>query len=188
MLEAYPFGQLTTTQPESQTTTLVCKSLVYSSPAERDILLKMKELMSSLQNDHLIALHHATHHHNGIFEVYYEYAPLALERWVLEVGDDLVEQLELEMVCLARYLSQAGIKFRFNPSNVGLSQEIKLKYFLADFTVDVEGHEQNFKEAEAEIRAFFTEFKNSSPDLSEEEEERVRKSADSALTLSTTPR
>lgn len=32
---------------------------------------------------------------------------------------------------LASYLAKKGIKFRFDPKAVGLSRDIKIKYFLA---------------------------------------------------------
>lgn len=35
------------------------------------------------------------------------------------------------MLNLASYLTQNGIRFKFDPLNLGLSKEIKVKYFLS---------------------------------------------------------
>jgi hypothetical protein len=50
------------------------------------------------------------------------------------------------MLNLASYLTQNGIKFKFDPNNIGLSKEIKLKYFLNEFSIDNDKKMLNFKE------------------------------------------
>jgi hypothetical protein len=53
------------------------------------------------------------------------------------------------MVSLAGYLTQQGIKFRFDPGLLGLSKEIKVKYFLSEFAIENEAKMNSFKEEEA---------------------------------------
>ena len=85
------------------------------------------------------------------------------------------------MLNLATYLTQAGIRFRFEPRNLGLSRDIKVKYFLDEFSIDAERKLLNYKEAEEAIVRFFGDFR-------EQEKEHPksstlimdRKSADSA--------
>jgi len=52
------------------------------------------------------------------------------------MGDDLMEEIYFQMLNLASYLTQHGIKFKFDPANIGLSKDIKLKYFLNEFSID----------------------------------------------------
>lgn len=73
----------------------------------------MAAFLGSLDSDYLIALHHWEHSNDGKFHFYYEYAPLTVEKWLLDLGDDVLEELEFEMLNLATYLTQAGIRFRF---------------------------------------------------------------------------
>lgn len=47
---------------------------------------------------------------------------------------------------LASYLAKNGVKFAFNPQCVGLSRDIKIKYFLAEFSIDYENKFVAFKE------------------------------------------
>ncbi len=103
----------------------------------------------------------------------------------MDIGDDIIEELEFEMLALANYLTQHNIKFRFDPNCIGLSKSIRVKYFLHEFMIDGESKMSNYKEVEAEIVAFFKEFKDldektfeTSTDYSD------RKSADSCLLLS----
>lgn len=49
------------------------------------------------------------------------------------------------MLNLATYLTQAGIRFRFEPRNLGLSRDIKVKYFLDEFSIDAERKLLNYK-------------------------------------------
>jgi len=56
---------------------------------------------------------------------------------------------------MASYLTKHNIKFRFDPKCLGLSKDIKVKYFLHEFAIDTERKMVNYKEAEEEIMAFF---------------------------------
>lgn len=46
------------------------------------------------------------------------------------MGEEFVKELQFQMLNVSSYLSQQGIKFVFNPKSVGLSKDIKIKYFL----------------------------------------------------------
>ena len=59
------------------------------------------------------------------------------------------------MLNLASFLSHKGFKFTFNPHCVGLSQDIKVKYFLNEFAIDKENKLSNYKENEKLINNFF---------------------------------
>lgn len=52
------------------------------------------------------------------------------------------------MLTLANYLAQNNIKFHFDPYCLGLSKEIKIKYFLHEFCIDSEKKIAGFKEVE----------------------------------------
>ena len=88
------------------------------------------------------------------------------------------------MLSLANYLTQKNVKFRFDPNNLGLSKEIKVKYFLNEFVLDDENKMTNYKQAEEQITDFFKDFRTRK---AKPEEELVdftdRNSADSALLL-----
>ena len=88
------------------------------------------------------------------------------------------------MLTLASYLTQHNIKFHFDPNCFGLSKSIKVKYFLHEFMIDGD-RMNNYKEVEAEIVAFFREFKVSDEKNAETATDYSdRKSADSCLLLS----
>ena len=86
------------------------------------------------------------------------------------------------MLSLSNFLTQQNIKFSFDPTCIGLDENIKVKYFLSEFMVDSQNKMGNFKVLEGEVNGFFREFKEfysqSSRDSTEPAE---RKSADAAL-------
>jgi len=55
------------------------------------------------------------------------------------------------MLNLANYLASNGITFTFDPECLGLSKDIKIKYFLDKFSIDNEGKLANYKRIEEEI-------------------------------------
>ena len=63
------------------------------------------------------------------------------------------------MLTLANFLTQQNIKFSFDPGCLGLDSEMKVKYFLQEFSVDSQNKMNNFKVLEGEISSFFREFK-----------------------------
>jgi Lon protease-like protein len=88
------------------------------------------------------------------------------------------------MLTLANYLTQHNIRFHFDPAALGLSKDIKIKYFLHEFMIDSDRKMLSFKEVEQEIMEFFQAFRSryqkneeTSTDYSD------RKSADSAMLL-----
>lgn len=86
------------------------------------------------------------------------------------------------MLNLANFLTQQGIKFKFHPSNLGLSKDIKVKYFLSEFAID-DKKLSNYKEVEEDIVKFFGDFRDTSEDKDKDKEQSSlldRKSADSA--------
>lgn len=85
------------------------------------------------------------------------------------------------MLNLATYLTQAGIRLRFEPRNLGLSRDIKVKYFLDEFSIDAERKLLNYKEAEEAIVRFFGDFRDQEKEHSKSSTLIMdRKSADSA--------
>lgn len=63
-------------------------------------------------------------------ELHYEYVPFRLEKWVVDINEDLVDVLQEQMLELADYLSRSTIKFSFDPHSIGLSENMTVKYFL----------------------------------------------------------
>lgn len=62
----------------------------------------------------------------------YEYAPLRIERWIVDLGD-MVDRLKKEMMALSLFLNRKRVAFEFSPLNVGLSSQMRIQYFLYDF-------------------------------------------------------
>lgn len=163
---------------------LVRKKLVYQSPAQLEIIKKMVTFLSTLESEFLIQLRHCESSGSGEFYFYYEYVPLTLEKWILDLGDDILEELEFEMLSLANYLTQHSIRFHFDPSALGLSKDIKVKYFLHEFMIDSERKMLSFKEVEQEIMDFFQDFRSKYKKNEETSTDYTdRKSADSAMLL-----
>lgn len=74
-----------------------------------------------------------------------------MSKWLLDMGEELLKELQLELMNLASFLAKRGVKFVFDPKCVGLSQDIKVKYFLAEFAMDYENKFANFKDNEHRI-------------------------------------
>jgi hypothetical protein len=53
----------------------------------------MSSFLTNLDNDFLIKIHHSEQTPDSRFHFYYEYAPLRMERWILDLGDDVLEEL-----------------------------------------------------------------------------------------------
>jgi len=56
-------------------------------------------------------------------------------------------------------LAGNGIKFTFDPKCMGLSKDIKIKYFLKEFSIDNENKLTNYKDNEKKISNFFQQLK-----------------------------
>ncbi len=89
------------------------------------------------------------------------------------------------MLSLANYLTQNGIRFKFDPKHLGLSKEIKVKYFLSEFAIDHDKKLAYYKEVEEDIVKFFGDFRESGEDTHSKSTSSLldRKSADSANLL-----
>lgn len=100
----------------------------------------------------------------------------------MDLGEDILDELQEQMIALTRYLTKHNIKFHFDPDCLGLSKDIKVKYFLQEFMVDSENQNEYYEEVTAEIEEYFQDFKTT---YGREEEASTdfteRKSADSAL-------
>jgi hypothetical protein len=147
MHEAYPFGELKEAAQGTEGV-LVRKKLIYHNAGQLEIIKKMVQFLSTLENDFLIKLRHCENGGTGEFYFYYEYVPLTLEKWILDLGDDILEELEFELLSLANYLTQHNIRFHFDPSALGLSKDIKVKYFLHEFMIDSDRKMLSYKEVE----------------------------------------
>ena len=49
------------------------------------------------------------------------------------------------MLSLTHYLTEKGIKFKFDPKCLGLSKGIKAKYFLNEFSIDPDHKLANYR-------------------------------------------
>ena len=78
---------------------------------------------------------------SGEVQLYYEYAPFRLEGWIVTVNEELLVGLEEQMVQLAEHLTRMGIKYAFDPDCLGLCKDMRVKYFLNEFTIDSDGQE-----------------------------------------------
>jgi hypothetical protein len=87
------------------------------------------------------------------------------------------------MLNLTFYLTENGIKFLFDPNNLGLSKEIKIKYFLKDFSFDSDNKLANYKEIADAVTKYFTDFKQKYEKQENSNAYFDRKSADSANLL-----
>lgn len=61
----------------------------------------------------------------------------------------------MELIEMAEHLTRASIKFQFDPLSLGLSQELSAKYFLNEFSIDLESQESNFLKVKADINDHF---------------------------------
>ena len=71
------------------------------------------------------------------------------------MDEELVFTLEEQLLELAEFLSRSSIRFSFDPNAIGLTQNMHIKYFLKEFTVDIEHREENLVELQTDIRAHF---------------------------------
>lgn len=108
----FPFGQLRAVRDE-KTKILVRKKLVCSSKSQSDAINKTAILLQDLRNPNLINFHHLEKE-EGLTYFYYEYAHLTLEKWILDLGDDIWEILKNQMLDLAVFLNKNLIFFTFD--------------------------------------------------------------------------
>ena len=123
--------------------------------------------MEQLSHSSLIKLHYSEHE-EGSFNFYYEYVHLTLEKWIINLGDDVLDSLKSQMLDLSNFLNASGIAFTFDPRFVGVNQDMRLKYFISDFSIIDAGQEQLRARNEAAnkkaIESFFEKFKTCTED------------------------
>ena len=112
-----------------------------------------------MDNEYLIQLIHVDLDEENTCNFYYEYVPLTIGQWVIDMGDELVKELQFELLALANYLTNNGIRFAFEPQCVGLSKDIKIKYFLTEFAIDHQNKLANYKDNEEKINEYFEELR-----------------------------
>lgn len=118
------------------------------------MIKQMIHFLRAARHDNLVNIEKVLEGQEAI-ELHYEYAPFRLEKWVVAVNEDLINSLEEQLYELVEYLTRSSIKFDFDPDNIGLSKDMTIKYFLNEFSIDLENQEDNLKMLQAEIRAFF---------------------------------
>ena len=109
------------------------------------MLNEMGQFIQGLTSQYVAQLFHAEAGTENICYFYYEYVPLTVDKWVLEMGEELIKELQFQLLNLTSYLTQNGVKFTFSPRCVGLSKDITIKYFLNEFAIDHENKFINYK-------------------------------------------
>jgi hypothetical protein len=56
-----------------------------------------------------------------------------LENWIFTVNPTLIERLKKEMVELIQYVEKLGVRLQFYPENIGVSEDMSLRYFIGHF-------------------------------------------------------
>jgi hypothetical protein len=138
------------------TCAMVKKSLRFNCEQERETIRQMVHFLKAARHDSLLNLEKVLEAPNEV-QLYYEYAPFKLEKWIATVNEDLLVCLEEQMLELAEYLSRSSIRFTFDPECLGLSSSMTIKYFLSEFSLDFEGEEQHLAELRLQIGSFFKE-------------------------------
>lgn len=100
------------------------------------MIKQMAYFLKAARHDHLVNVDRMLEGQDYV-ELYYDYVPMRLEKWLLDVNEELVGVLEEQLVEVAEYLTRCSLKFDFDPACVGLSKEMTVKYFLNEFTVDL---------------------------------------------------
>ena len=91
MKEYYPFAVV---QSATEQTVLVRKNLIYEGNNQLNIIQKMKGILQSLEHENLIGFKHAAEMAPNTYSFFYEYVPLNIDKWLLDMGEDVLEQLQ----------------------------------------------------------------------------------------------
>lgn len=86
MDEVYPFGGIQETSEEGDES-LVCKKLHYQEEEDLAILHDMASLLQGLDCEYLVRLIAAQADIDGTCNFYYEYVPLTMSGWLLDMGE-----------------------------------------------------------------------------------------------------
>jgi len=122
----------------------------------------MVYLLNVVKHDNLVNVERVLEGEDCV-DLYYEYAPFRLEKWLLEVNEEAVETLEKQLLDVVEYLNRSSFKFEFDPSSVGLSSDMTIKYFLNEFSIDMENQKENLKIVQRHIKQFFLRLCQSAP-------------------------
>lgn len=155
MSSQYPFGELGETITQD-TSINVVKKLNFSSSEEYDMIQHMVHFLKAAKHENLVNLEKVLTNEDQI-QLYYEYAPFRLEKWVVDINEDLIESLQEQMLELADYLCRSSIKFSFDPDCLGLSENMTVKYFLNQFAVDLDNSKENLEEIKKDVLMYFKE-------------------------------
>jgi hypothetical protein len=89
---------------------MVKKTLHYSNETEYDMIQHMVHFIKIAKHEHLVNIIQVKEGGDCV-ELYYEYAPLKLERWIIDVNEEIAVSMENQLIELAEYLTRASIKF-----------------------------------------------------------------------------
>lgn len=151
---------------EPGTEVLVRKKLHICSQQQQQVLLRTAEVLQSVSHPFLINLRGCQQQDSTAY-FYYQYAHLTIERWILDLGEEIVDRLKHQMLALAAFLNQRGVCFAFSPQQLGLSQQIDVQYFLHEFSLR-EGRDPRLLQADLasnqqRIEHFFEGFRQDNP-------------------------
>lgn len=99
---------------------MVRRRLAYSLPSQKRVISQAVQKLEQLSHSSLISLHYSEHK-EGYFSLYYEYVHLTLEKWIVNLGDDVLEGLKNQMLDLSCFLNASGVVFTFEPRFVGVN-------------------------------------------------------------------
>lgn len=150
---------------EAGTEVLVRKKLYICSQQQQELLVRTAEVLQSVSHPFLINLR-GFHQQDNKAYFYYQYAHLTIEKWILDLGEEIVDRLQHQMLALAAFLNQRGVCFTFSPEQLGLSHQIDVQYFLHEFSLQ-EGKDQQLMQAnlasnQQRIEHFFEGFRQDS--------------------------
>jgi hypothetical protein len=79
-------------------------------------------LRKSLDHQNLIKLERIQTKGTQHTVLFYEYVPVAFEKWISSIGETVLQELEEQMLSLAQYIYSQNISFDFEPSCLGLDE------------------------------------------------------------------
>lgn len=94
--------------------------MAYSSPTQKRVISQAVQKLEQLSHSSLIKFYYSEHK-EGSFSLYFEYVHLTLEKWIINLGDDVLDSLKNQMLDLSRFLNAGGVAFTFDPRFVGVN-------------------------------------------------------------------
>ena len=98
----------------------VKKKITHQNIQEFQDLRNIVSLRMSLDHKNLINLDRIKIKGTRRTILYYEYVPVAFDKWISSIGETVPQELEDQMVSLAQYINSQNISFDFEPSCMGL--------------------------------------------------------------------